>query len=233
MISKLKQNIPNALTLGNVLCGCLGIQQSYTGALTTASAFILLGAFFDFFDGFAARLLKVSSPLGKQLDSLADMITFGVLPGVICYQLLAKASLLFWVPHMAWILPLAAAWRLAKFNIDTNQTDQFLGVPTPAVALFLGSLPFIAQQPDSLWAAWVAKPEALLACAFILSGLMVSNIPLLALKFKSFQWEGNQLRYVLLATAPWFIVLMQVAGIPVLIFWYILLSFTGNILKLQ
>lgn len=229
MIFSIKKQIPNAFTLGNLLCGCLGINACYNHDLLLAGYFILLGAFFDFFDGFAARMLKVSSPMGKELDSLSDMVTFGVLPGVIMFHLFMNAN--SELQHIAWIIPLASAYRLAKFNVDTRQSDQFLGIPTPASALFIGSLPFIDFYMPRF--QWSIQEYLLVAVSVVLSILMVSSLPLIALKFKDFGWKGNELRYIFLLLILPFVVLFKFAAIPLLIFCYILLSFIGNLLNLQ
>ncbi len=229
MISSIKKQIPNLLTLANLLCGCLGINESYNGNLLFAGYFILLGAFFDFFDGFVARALKVSSPIGKELDSLSDMVTFGVLPGVILYHLFPASNST--VQYFAWLVPLAAAMRLANFNVDTQQSEQFIGVPTPAVALFIGSLPFIAYYMPSF--NWIVNIYVLIAVAVSLSILMLAPLPLIALKFKGFGWAGNELRFIFIASIIPFLFIFSYAAIPLLIFFYILLSLIGNIINLQ
>lgn len=161
----IKRNIPNAITCGNLLCGCLAIVKAFEGDLVWAAYLVGIAAVLDFFDGFAARMLKVSSPIGKDLDSLADMVTFGVVPGVVMYQMIRLAcfeddyfkmthfslgiteweppSYLFYLKYLALIIPLLSCIRLAKFNNDTRQSDSFVGLPTPANAIFIASLPII------------------------------------------------------------------------------------------
>jgi len=223
----MKKHIPNALTCGNLLSGCVGLLMCFEGKLYLASSFILLGAFFDFLDGFAARLLKVSSPMGKELDSLADMVTFGVLPGMIMLKLIYNGpaeGALFYLSLLALCIPLFSALRLAKFNIDTRQTDQFIGVPTPANALLIASLPFIRQHSDS-FTNWLFQTQVLGVLTLVLSFLLVSPFPLLALKFKHYQWKGNEFRFALIVGA---LVAIGVArgwmAVPAVFLLYLLLS---------
>ena len=139
----IKSHIPNILTLANLFCGILAIKVGFSEHYFLAAFFVVLGAFFDFLDGFAARLLKVQGELGKQLDSFADMVTFGVAPGVVMYSFLSSFILDSYIPYISFVIPLLSAVRLAKFNIDSNQSDKFIGLPTPANALFFVFIPLV------------------------------------------------------------------------------------------
>lgn len=229
----MKKHIPNALTCGNLLCGCAGITAVLLrNELVLASYLIGLAAVLDFLDGFIARLLKAYSPIGKDLDSLADMITFGLLPGVIVFKLLSNylfndpsidlgtATLL---PHVAFIIPVFSALRLAKFNIDTRQTDSFIGVPTPANTLLIASIPLILQQHRE-WSEWITKPVTLITLSVVMSLLMVTELPLFALKFKTFAFRPNAIRYFFLLLALVLLAVLQATAVPLIIVLYILLS---------
>ncbi|PWJ42154.1 CDP-diacylglycerol--serine O-phosphatidyltransferase [Sediminitomix flava] len=225
----IKKQIPNIITSGNLVSGCLGIIEIIEGNLVLGTYFMILAAVFDFFDGFAARLLKVSSPMGKEMDSLADMVTFGVLPGMLMMQLLTqvlpKDSYLV---YAGLILPVFSAFRLAKFNIDTRQTDTFLGVPTPAMTLLVCTLPFLFDEfleiGQFLNNAWF-----LISISIIISILMVSDIPMLAMKFKNYSWGDNKARYIFALGAVPLLIYFSVGGIPFVMMWYILLSVLNNL----
>ncbi|GHB56724.1 CDP-diacylglycerol--serine O-phosphatidyltransferase [Persicitalea jodogahamensis] len=222
----MKRHIPNALTCANLLCGCVGIVEVFHNNMLLSCALIGLAAVFDFFDGFAARLLNVSSPIGKELDSLADMTTFGVLPAMIIYQLLLRSVPGLddlWIPNLAFLIVVCSALRLAKFNIDPRQSDSFIGVPTPANALLIASLPFIIRNyPD--WEPMIANTTNLLIFTAIMSYLLVAELPLFALKFKSFGWAGNEVRYVFLLVAIVLILLLGFLAVPMVVALYVLLS---------
>lgn len=244
----IKKHIPNAITCSNLLCGCLAIVQAFEGNLVYASYLVGLGAIFDFFDGFAARMLKVSSPIGKDLDSLTDMVTFGVVPGVILFQIVRGAlyldkegfdlfeGLRFSV-YIPFILTIFSAIRLAKFNNDTRQTDSFIGVPTPAVAIIVCSLPLITNWnsgfsfDDYHHFESILNPYYLCVLSVILSILLVSELPLFALKFKHFKWTGNEIRFVFLGLSLLMLITLQFVGIPLIILVYILLSIINNIVS--
>jgi CDP-diacylglycerol--serine O-phosphatidyltransferase len=227
----IKKEIPNLLTLGNLLAGCIGIVFVMQGNLLWASYCIGISLVCDFFDGFLARLLHAYSEIGKQLDSLADMVSFGVLPSFMLLHLVEKSctSLCyyglggFYKPYMVFALALASAYRLAKFNIDTRQTDQFIGVPTPANGLFIASIPVILHfQPE--FASYFLHFNGLLIYAIIMSYLMVSELPLMAFKFKSFEWNANQMRYIFLIFCVINLILLKFVAIPLIVISYILLS---------
>ncbi|GAA4401823.1 CDP-diacylglycerol--serine O-phosphatidyltransferase [Nibrella viscosa] len=217
------------MTCGNLLCGCLGIVQVFEGELAVASWLILLAAVLDFLDGFVARALRAQSPIGKELDSLADCVTFGVLPAFIIFSLLrnpadgapvGNAPLL---PYLAFSLAVFSALRLAKFNIDTRQSDSFIGVPTPANAMVIASLPLIlVYQPG--YSNWILNPYVLYAYTLLMSYLLVAELPLFALKFKSFGWQENRIKFIFLIISALLLLILRFAAVPLIIFLYILLS---------
>ncbi len=217
--------IPNMLTLGNLLCGCLGILFVMEGRPETASLLIAIALILDFGDGFLARLLNSASPIGKELDSLADVVTFGVLPAFMVYEMIlgAGSAVPAFLPYAAFIIALFSALRLAKFNIDTRQSDAFIGLPTPANGLVVASFPFMAGSEDGFY-SFAANPCFLAGYAVVISLLLVSEIPLIALKFKNFTWADNKIRFIFLILSG---VLLLWLGIPATIFvisLYFLLS---------
>lgn len=224
----IRKHIPNALTSCNLLSGCVGIVAVFEGSLVLAVYMIWLAAIFDFLDGFAARILKVSSPIGGELDSLADMVTFGVLPAAIVYKMLQHTGVAPWVPYLAFVIAVFSALRLAKFNLDTRQTSSFIGLPTPANALFISSLPLIIEYREfsllSIPVQFIMEPWFLLGCTFVLSFLLVAELPLFALKFSSFGWAENKLKYIYLITSVVLIILFKFVAIPLIIVLYVLLS---------
>lgn len=250
----IKKHIPNLFTLGNLFCGLIALLFVFHGNFEATAFFVLLGIVFDFFDGFLARMLKVSGELGKQLDSLADMVTSGVVPGFVMYSLIFNFSYddldklniekgiltpfshndysMVWLAYFGLLLTLSACCRLAKFNIDTRQTDSFIGLPTPAMTLFVVSLPIIHQYTEiEIVKALLENNYFLLAITIFLSYLMNANLPLLALKFKSFGWNGNEFRFVLIAVSIVMLVTLQYLAIPLIIIAYILLSVIQNVSK--
>jgi CDP-diacylglycerol--serine O-phosphatidyltransferase len=224
---KLKKNIPNVITCLNLLCGCLGIVLALkdNGHLEYASCLIGLAAVFDFADGLFARLLKVHSALGRQLDSLADMVSFGVLPGFLMYRLIIIAfQNLHQDPshlqYAAFLIPVFSALRLAKFNIDVRQADLFIGLPTPANSILIASLPFL----PAFIAAGPYSPYGLIALTLLMSYLLIAEIPLFALKFKNFSWADNKIRYLFLITSLALLAIFHISCFPLIILLYILLS---------
>ena len=220
---KLTAQVPNLLTLCNLLSGVLGIIWVLEGQVLYGAYFVIISAGFDFFDGFAARLLKVQSSLGKELDSLADVVSFGVLPGILLYALTKAHTESLWLPYFTLIVPLLSAYRLAKFNLDTRQTDRFIGLPTPANALLLATLPYLVLQWTFL-EVWIYSPITLITIAWVCSLLLVAELPLIALKFKDFSFSGNKFRYSLLLLSASFFAAFQLAGIPLVILAYLVLS---------
>ncbi|MCT4581048.1 MAG: CDP-alcohol phosphatidyltransferase family protein [Flavobacteriales bacterium] len=242
----MKRHIPNLLTLSNLFCGILAVKSGFEGEFFLAAGLVVLGAIFDFFDGFAARLLKVSNEIGKQLDSLSDMVTFGVAPGVIMFTLLniifkqydAQVLLAEYIPYIAFVIPLASAVRLAKFNVDENQSDKFIGVPTPANSLFFIAIPLIYMEyiKNSLPPLYLGSILILLILIF--SWLLNANIELLALKFKTFGWKNNEIRYTFIGMTIITIILtiflkIVYISIPIIILLYIIISIINNSNKKQ
>ena len=229
----IKKHIPNTITCCNLISGCIATVFAFNGQFALALLWIVAGAVFDFFDGMTARLLHVSSPIGKELDSLADDVTFGVAPSaMVFYELSAMdyptvmEPLRPYIPFFAFIMAAFSALRLAKFNLDERQTTSFIGLPTPANALFWGSLLVGASQ----WLESSPVNAPLLMLMVLLSCyLLVSEIPMFALKFKQWGWKGNEVKYIFVATAAALILLLGVKGIAVVIAWYVLLSaFVGR-----
>jgi len=197
------RHIPNFLTCCNLLCGCIGVVFVLSGKLTWGAYFVWISCVFDFFDGFAARILKVTSPIGKELDSLADMVSFGLLPSIVIYKMLVMAHVHEYVTYLAFSIAVFSALRLAIFNIDETQSDSFRGLPTPANALFLTSLPWLT----GMMGIAVYEPWILCVITVVSSYLLVSGIPLFALKFKSFSWKDNKMRFTFLGLSVLYIVL--------------------------
>lgn len=219
----LKAQFPNFITLLNLLSGVLGILWVLEGQVLYGAYFVILSAGFDFLDGFAARLLKVQSDMGKELDSLADVVSFGVLPGILLYSLTKAQTDSQFLPYLTLIVPMLSAYRLAKFNLDTRQSDRFIGLPTPANALLLSTLPHLVAHWPEL-APWVTSPIALVVIAWVASILLVSELPLIALKFKNSSFADNTYRYTLLCLGAFCFAWLQLAGIPLIIIAYLLLS---------
>lgn len=296
-MQQVKALIPNLLTAGNLIGGILAIVFSLTGRLEWAPYCIFISAFLDFFDGFAARLLKVQSELGKQLDSLADMVTFGVAPGIIVFMLLKTVAMLNilellkssenskifmnschfpkdsyaenssnlqelvlgthssnikgisemntvilqfdFLPYIALLIPVFSMFRLAKFNLDTRQTNSFIGVPTPANTIFFAAIPLCISNLhvgfiDSLnipMRMLFLSPWFYIISVPIMSYLLIAELPLFALKFKSFGWKGNEIRYSFLTAAAVLLATLQWLAIPLIIILYILLSLIQNLNK--
>jgi CDP-diacylglycerol--serine O-phosphatidyltransferase len=232
----LKKHIPNFITTLNLFSGCIGIILAVQNHLDFAAFFIAIAAMFDFMDGMAARLLHVKSEIGKELDSLADVVSFGVLPGIIIYQLMvnspntpAAGSYVSIFSLIAFIIPVLSAVRLAKFNLDTRQTTSFIGLPVPANALFLGSLPLIqiqARYSDSFsWLTVITDNYyVLVVIAIGMSLLLVSKIPLISLKFRNLKFADNKPQFILVAFAVISFAVVTFTAIPVIILAYILLS---------
>jgi CDP-diacylglycerol--serine O-phosphatidyltransferase len=219
------KHIPNAMTCGNLLCGCIGIVMTLRGHLDTASWLIGLALVLDFGDGFVARLVNVSGPFGKELDSLADVVTFGVLPATIVFQY-GWFQGLGPISYGAFLITVLSALRLARFNIDTRQSDQFIGLPTPANTMLIAALPLMERyqpQYDAIWQNDIAW-GMLIAFSF----MMVMNLPLFALKFKSFGWAENRVKYSFLIASVLLLLILQFAAIPLIILLYILVSILSN-----
>lgn len=239
------KHLPNFITCLNLLCGCLAVISIGLGDSLTAAFLVIAAAVFDFFDGFVARLLKVSSPIGGELDSLADMVTFGVVPGMmLLYYLVPAMGVEFtgvatFLENPMLLVPLSvpvfSSLRLAKFNVDTRQTDSFRGLPTPASAMWVMSIPLMIQfMPFHLW--WnpenvIVDKWFLIGSAIGLSAIMVSDIPLMAMKFKSFGWSGNQLRYGFLIISVALLIILRPVAIPIILSLYVIISIINNLFQ--
>jgi CDP-diacylglycerol---serine O-phosphatidyltransferase len=225
----IKKHIPNFITLLNLFFGCISIMSIVRDDLWAASIFIFVAAFFDLLDGMAARLLNAVSAIGKELDSLADVVSFGVAPGFILWKVLEQNldTDLFYLSYLAFLIPLFSALRLANFNIDTRQSDKFLGIPVPANAILIASFPLIVEQNLSGF-AWltelVQKPWFLMAYIALFSFLLVSEFPLLAFKFKSLKWKENALRYIFIGVSMIAVLLFHFVALPMIIVLYFALS---------
>jgi CDP-diacylglycerol---serine O-phosphatidyltransferase len=212
--------IPNIITLANLLCGILGLIALNEGQIQYASILILVALILDFLDGFVARLTNSYSEIGKQLDSLADMVSFGVLPSLILFYLLKDMG--NW-QYASFLPAMASALRLAKFNIDERQSDSFRGLPTPANAMVVASFPFMLNQ-DWAQANGLLISYILMAYAALISIIMISDLPMFALKFKSFNLNLNKLRYSFLAASLLLLLFFQFTGIPMVLILYIGIS---------
>jgi len=239
----LKQ-IPNALTSLNLLCGCMAVLFVISDDLVSAAIFTGLGIFFDFFDGFAARLFKAQSDVGLQLDSLADMVTSGVVPGLVMVQLLSRSytgsyfevdqlfaatnwpdAMRSWLPLVGLLIVVGSAYRLAKFNVDDRQSDSFIGLPTPANTLFILSFGLILEFNDLPWVTELLMNSWFLVSITVISTLLLNaEISLFALKFKTWNVKSNLKRYVFLAFCLVSLVLLKFLAIPFIIAVYILMS---------
>ena len=239
---KIKKHIPNLITLGNLFCGTIATIYAVQADFVFAGLFVILGILFDFFDGFAARLFQVSGELGKQLDSLADMVTSGVVPGIIMLKLIEvntiNASNSFFdnsilgISLVGLVLTLGACYRLAKFNIDTRQSDSFIGLPTPAMSLFVISLPLIQEYSNIEFALnLITNNYFLIAITILLTYLMNAQLPLFSLKFKDYSVKSNLIKYVFLIASLLMIIFLQYISIPLIIIVYVVLSVISNFSK--
>ncbi len=262
-------NIPNLFTASNLMSGIISIILALSGRLEWACYFIYLAAIFDFFDGFLARKMKISSEMGKQLDSLADMVTFGVAPGILVFVMLVIQqeggwtntagtsfseinqvrinsfmysiardgfSKIEFICLAGLIIPFFSLFRLAKFNIDTRQSESFIGVPTPANTIFFTAFPLILASTFNAGAMEgfiyeILKPIYFIPIVLIMSLMLIAELPLFALKFKDFSWKNNQVRFVFLASCAILIPLLMAWSIPIIIILYILLSIVENYRK--
>ena len=244
----IKKHIPNLLTLGNLLCGTIATIFAVQGEFVFAALLVIAGILFDFLDGFAARLLHVSGELGKQLDSLADMVTSGVVPGIIMFKLLQDENVFMndnylnsleqfsfnfnvndVLPFLGLLLTLGACYRLAKFNIDTRQSDSFIGLPTPAMSLFVISLPLIQEYSSIDFVQnIIANNYFLIAVTIVLTYLMNAELPLFSLKFKEYSVKNNVIKYLFLVVSLCMIIFLQYLSIPLIILVYVILSIFSN-----
>ncbi len=238
-----KNHIPNLITLCNLSSGLIALMYAFNTHYQMAFVWVAIGIFFDFWDGFFARILKAQSPLGLQLDSLADMVTSGVVPGLVMYQMLSDIAInqeesnlsadnfyLGVLPFAGFIITLASCYRLAKFNIDTRQTDSFIGLPTPANALFILSLPVIEAHSDGTGIVFdmLSNPFILVGISLLSAFMLNAEIPLFSLKVKYFNWETNKIQVIFLILSVLFLFVFQYGGIPLIILSYVLLSAINN-----
>lgn len=249
----IRRQIPNVLTLSNLLCGILAIYFLYDLECSTIpilpSLLIIAGAVFDFFDGFTARALKVSSPIGKELDSLADVVTFGLAPSLITVELLKSqasfadsSSLICLIPLF---MALMSAYRLAKFNLDERQSTSFIGLPTPANALLWLSLPLLVHLSENkihLWGlyseqiyaaitAFLTNPYFICLTSLVMAGLLVSELKMFALKFKNFTWQDNKVKFIFLISCLVLLFVLNCFAIPFIVLLYIIISIITNTFK--
>lgn len=237
-----KKHIPNAITLLNLLAGLFALIHAFNGNYNEAFSLVCLGIFFDFWDGFFARIWKVQSPIGLQLDSLADMVTSGVVPGLVMYKMLGDIQenqsqynltedtyYMGVVPYLGFLITLASCYRLAKFNVDTRQTDSFIGLPTPANALLIMSIPMIQFHSEFEWLVdFLSNPFVLVGVTVLSSYLLNAEIPLFSLKVKNFSWEKYKMQVVFLILSVILIVLLEFIAIPIIILLYVILSVVNN-----
>lgn len=238
----IKKHIPNTITLLNLLAGLLALIHAFNGNYNEAFSLVCLGIFFDYWDGFFARIWKVQSPIGLQLDSLADMVTSGVVPGLVMYKMLADIQenqsqynltedtyYMGVVPYLGFLITLASCYRLAKFNIDTRQTDSFIGLPTPANALLIMSIPMIQFHSEFEWLVdFLSNPYVLVGVTVLSSYLLNAEIPLFSLKVKSFSWEKYKMQVVFLIISLILLILLEFIAIPIIILLYVILSVLNN-----
>jgi len=232
-----KKHIPNLFTLLNLLSGTIAVYFAVKEYLIVAAFFVFIGIFFDFLDGFMARLLKVQGELGKQLDSLADVVTSGVVPGIVMFQLLNEVNISNqWISNdispiafVGLLITLAAAYRLAKFNIDERQTSSFIGLPTPAAALVVLSLPLIIEYSSiEMVTNLIQNQWFLVSLTLVLCYLMNAEIPLFSLKFKEYSWKHNKAKFIFILLTAILLILFQFVAIPLVILLYVLISLITN-----
>jgi len=280
-------NLANILTGGNLICGVLSIIMAFSGRIELAVLLILIGALLDFFDGFVARALKQQSELGKQLDSLADIVTFGVAPGIIVFVLLILSGAVdgiienggnpenlwqrgtmgnnvnYWInvylndlsgnqsqlyishfqgwylvlPFIALLIPFMSLFRLAKFNLDTRQSDSFIGLPTPANAIIFSSFALILWDGFGTndwrftWSILLIKDQILMTLIVLFSFLLVSEVPMFSMKFKNFGWKGNEMRFLFLLSSLILLIILHVWAIPIIFLSYVLIGIIGVITR--
>ena len=230
----IKAQIPNLFTMLNLFCGCVALVMISDYKFDLAFYFVCLGIFFDFFDGFFARKFGVAGPLGVQLDSLADMVTSGVVPGFVMLCLLSNKnySTLNYLPYVGFIITLGACYRLAKFNIDERQSDSFIGLPTPANALFITSLPLIIVNfTNTIVAEYLCNNWVLLTITLLSTYIMNADIPLFSLKIKDFSFAKYKLQIFFLAISILMLIFLQILAVPLIIIIYVLLSVFNNIVN--
>jgi CDP-diacylglycerol--serine O-phosphatidyltransferase len=243
----MKKHLPNLITLLNVLCGCIAVVFAVRNKMDIAAVFVFLGILFDYADGLLARLMGVQSELGIQLDSLADMITSGLVPGIVMFQLLSMSHTAGWnpvslaegssgvnwhdlVPYLGFMITLASGYRLARFNIDENQVDSFIGLPTPANCLLILSMPLILlYQGNDFLNSIILNPWFLVLLTLLSSFLLNAPITLFALKFRNWSFKDNALRYVFICISLVLLLTLEFLSIPLIIAFYILSSLLASV----
>jgi CDP-diacylglycerol--serine O-phosphatidyltransferase len=236
-----RKHVPNLITMLNLSSGVIALVYAFETNLQMAFFWVCMGIFFDFWDGFFARIFKAQSAIGLQLDSLADMVTSGVVPGVVMFKMLEgimqdemfdlswDSMYLVTIPFLGFIITLASCYRLAKFNVDSRQTDSFIGLPTPANALFIMSLPLIANRTESdMIFTFISNPYVLVGITLLSAYMLNAEIPLFSLKVKYFNWETNKIQIIFLILAILLLFFFQYLGIPLIILSYVLISAITN-----
>ncbi|MCD8260545.1 MAG: CDP-diacylglycerol--serine O-phosphatidyltransferase [Bacteroides sp.] len=229
MAGSLTRHIPNTITCMNLFSGCIACIMAFEAHYKLAFLFIVIGAVFDFLDGLVARALKAYSSIGKELDSLADDITFGLAPALMVYTYLCGAAMPGppagaekYIPYFAFLLAVFSALRLAKFNVDERQTSSFIGLPTPANALFWSSLIVGLAARQDISSIYTV---VLIGLIFFFSWLMNAEIPMFSMKFRNLSWKDNKVVYIFLVVSIFLLIWLKIEGIAAVILWYILLSF--------
>ena len=218
----MKRHIPNAITCANLMSGCIGIVYCFNGDLKIAAYFVILSGIFDFFDGMVARALHVKSNIGKELDSLADMVSFGFLPGVIMFHLFnASGHSNTYLPYFGFLITIFSALRLAKFNVDERQTVDFIGLNTPMNTLFIVSLPYVAELYPAITSNWMV----LAGITLLTSYLLVSEIKIFSLKFSNLSWGDNKIKFIFMLASVVLFAWLKFVAIPLILALYIALSF--------
>ena len=220
----MSKHIPNLLTISNLICGCIALYFTFQGELVFTAYLIGLAAIFDFMDGAAARLLNISNPLGKELDSMADMVSFGLVPGSVVFHLLEESTFSQY-SFMALVIPIFSAYRLAKFNVYENQNENFIGFPTPANCLVFVSIPLITTFNSESTIAYLFEiPEILLIITILMSLALVSRINMFSLKFKNLKFQDNKFRFFLITMTIILLTWLEFSAIPIIILLYIMIS---------
>lgn len=229
---KIKAQIPNLFTMLNLFSGCVALVMAMDLKFDLAFYFVCLGIFFDFFDGYFARKFGVAGPLGVQLDSLADMVTSGVVPGFVMYKLMSNENVFgteSYLPYLGFVITLGACYRLANFNIDTRQSDSFIGLPTPANALFFMSLPIINSAfYDDNFSGVIYNQWALILLTFLSAYIMNAEVPLFSLKIKDFSFSKYKLQIFFVSISVAMLIFLQILAVPLVIVIYVLLSIIDN-----
>jgi CDP-diacylglycerol--serine O-phosphatidyltransferase len=224
--------LPNAVTCLNLVAGCVAVERAFAFDFAGAFLFVAIAAVLDFLDGFAARLLKSYSEVGKQLDSLADAVSFGAAPAFALFNLLRSGGFTGPEVYLVFVVAAFSALRLAKFNLDRRQSDGFIGLPTPANALLIVSLVFQAGRAESgPLSGLLDTPWTLIGLSVVLSLLLVGEIPMFSLKFKTFGWRGNAIRYLFLAASLALLLIFRIAAVPMIVGGYIAFSLIRALLQ--